>query len=60
MLPAHRRARGSLRPGDRLTIQYAGAGGYAPPQRRERDRVLSDLRHAYITDGPARAIYKLP
>ena len=48
-----------LGPGDRPTIQYAGGGGYGPPDRRERDRVLSDLRHGYITERAAREVYTL-
>jgi len=51
-------ASGSLNPGDRLTVRYAG-GGYGAPDRRDRDRVLADLRHGYITESAARGIYKL-
>jgi N-methylhydantoinase B len=55
----HPKARSTLKPGDRLTIHYAGGGGYGPPERRDRDRVLSDLRHGYITERAARETYKL-
>ena len=55
----HPKARSALKPGDRLTIRYAGGGGYGPPDRRDRDRVLADLRHGYITERAAREIYKL-
>lgn len=55
----HPKARSSLKPGDRLTIQYAGGGGYGPPDRRDRDRVQWDLRNGYITSHAAREIYRL-
>jgi N-methylhydantoinase B len=55
----HPKARSTLKPGDRLTIRYAGGGGYGPPDARDRDRVLSDLRHGYITEPAARETYKL-
>ena len=55
----HPKARSTLKPGDRLTIHYAGGGGYGPPERRDRDRVLADLRHGYITERAAREVYRL-
>jgi len=55
---SHPKARSALKPGDRLTIRFAG-GGYGPPDGRDRDRVLSDLRHGYITERAAREAYKL-
>lgn len=55
----HPKARSTLRPGDRLTIQYAGGGGYGPPDRRDRHRVAADLRQGYIIERAAREIYRL-
>ena len=55
----HPKARSSLRPGDRLAIQYAGGGGYGPPEERDRERVLDDLRNGYISVRAAEGIYGL-
>jgi N-methylhydantoinase B len=55
----HPKARSALRPGDVLTIQYAGGGGYGPPVERSRERVAADVRNGYITEAAARAIYGL-
>ena len=55
----HPKARSSLKPGNRLTIRCAGGGGYGPPDGRDQDRVLSDLRHGYITESAACEVYKL-
>jgi N-methylhydantoinase B len=53
----HPKARSTLQPGDRLTIQYAGGGGYGPPNDRSREAVAADLRNGYITDAVARDVY---
>ncbi|MBI2526623.1 MAG: hydantoinase B/oxoprolinase family protein [Candidatus Rokubacteria bacterium] len=45
------------RPGDRLTIHYAGGGGYGPPTERARALVARDLRDELISAEAARAIY---
>ena len=55
----HPKARSTLRPGDRLTIRYAGGGGYGPPQERSPDAVAADLRNGYITEAAARDVYGL-
>jgi N-methylhydantoinase B len=55
----HPKAKSVLRPGDRLTIQYAGGGGFGPPERRGRDQVLADLRSGYITGAAAREVYRI-
>ena len=45
--------------GDRLTIDYAGGGGYGRPAERDRDRVRADLRAGIISAAAARDVYKL-
>lgn len=45
--------------GDRLTIDYAGGGGYGRPAARDRERVKADLRAGIISAAAARDIYKL-
>lgn len=53
----HPKARSILKPGDRLTIQYAGGGGYGLPAERAPELVEADLRLGYITERAAREIY---
>ena len=55
----HPKARSTLKPGDRLTIHYAAGGGDGSPERGDRDRAASDLRHGYITERAAREVYGL-
>ena len=43
--------------GDRLTIDYAGGGGYGKPA--DRQHVRADLRAGIISAAAAREIYKL-
>lgn len=55
----HPKARSALKPGDRLTIKYAGGGGYGQPVERSRERVVSDLQNGYITERAALDLYGL-
>ena len=55
----HPKARSTLKPGDRLTMRYAGGGGYGPPEGRSREAVAADLRNGYITESAARDVYGL-
>ena len=32
-----------LRPGDRLTVETAGGGGYGDPRRRAPERIAADI-----------------
>jgi N-methylhydantoinase B len=45
--------------GDRLSIDYAGGGGYGPPARRDRDTVREDVRAGYVSAAAARDRYGL-
>jgi N-methylhydantoinase B len=55
----HPKSRDTIRPGDRLTVRYAGGGGFGDPRSRERARVERDLRDGYISADAARSIYGL-
>jgi len=48
-----------LRKGDRITLQYAGGGGYGPPAERARSAVRADLRNGLISRQAAVDVYQL-
>ncbi len=56
-LPA--KGRSIVQPGDRLTIRYAGGGGYGPPAERDPALVARDLRSGLISQRAARELYGL-
>jgi N-methylhydantoinase B len=55
----HPKARRQVNPGDILTLRYAGGGGYGPPEERELERVLDDLRNGLISEELARQAYRI-
>jgi N-methylhydantoinase B len=46
-----------LSEGDVIRIHTGNGGGYGDPRRRDRDRVLDDLRNGLVTEEAARAVY---
>jgi N-methylhydantoinase B len=48
-----------LRPGDRVTVETAGGGGYGEPGRRDRGQVRGDVADGKVSDAAARAVYGL-
>jgi N-methylhydantoinase B len=46
-----------LAAGDVLRFERSGGGGYGPPQERNRDEVLDDVRNGYISAQSAKMIY---
>ena len=48
------KSRSTIGPGRRLSLLYAGGGGYGDPRSRERARVRADLRDGTISDEAAR------
>lgn len=46
-----------LKPGDLVTIDTAGGGGYGDPLEREPERVEKDVIEGYVTPGRARQDY---
>lgn len=55
----HPKSRSSVQPGQRLTLLYAGGGGYGDPKQRDRDAVRADLRDGYISAEAAVRDYGL-
>jgi N-methylhydantoinase B len=45
--------------GDRVLLQPAGSGGYGDPKKRDRARLLDDLRDGYITPAALTRDYGL-
>ena len=55
----HPKSRTSVDPGRRVTLLYAGGGGYGDPKLRSREAVKSDLRNGYISPAAAKRDYGL-
>ena len=47
----------TIRSGDVFRYEMAGAGGWGDPLERDPDRVLKDVRNAYLSAGAAREDY---
>jgi len=46
-----------LHPGDRVTMEAAGGGGFGNPFERDPERVVADVREGYVTQEQARSEY---
>ncbi|MDP7346448.1 MAG: hypothetical protein QF690_05310, partial [Anaerolineales bacterium] len=46
-----------LQPGDVVTMDAAGGGGFGDPREREREAVLADVRAGIVTPEHAREAY---
>ena len=46
-----------MRPGDVLTLRYAGGGGYGEPKERAPLALEHDLRNELVSPEAAREIY---
>jgi N-methylhydantoinase B len=55
----HPKSRGTLAPGDRLILRYAGGGGYGDPRRRDRGAIRDDVKNGYVSPESARGDYGL-
>ena len=49
----------SLRPGDVMSFRTCGGGGYGPPEERDPDLVLRDVREGKVSVDRAREIYRV-
>jgi N-methylhydantoinase B len=49
----------TLRPGDRLRIQVAGAGGWGPARERDPEAVMTDVRNGLVSPERAREVYRV-
>ncbi len=57
--PVNPKGRMMLAPRERLTIQFAGGGGYGPPEERDRDAVQRDIDDGLVSMRAATEIYGL-
>lgn len=57
--PIPSKGRVVLKQGDRITLEYAGGGGYGLPPERSRSAVLADLRDGLISNEAALNVYRL-
>ncbi|MFX0090016.1 MAG: hydantoinase B/oxoprolinase family protein [Candidatus Hodarchaeota archaeon] len=48
-----------LKPGDLISVQTPGGGGYGDPKRRRREKTLEDIRNGKISVKKAKEIYRL-
>jgi N-methylhydantoinase B len=48
-----------IKAGDVLSVYTPGGGGYGPPEKREPERVLQDVRRGYVSRKAAHDIYKV-
>ena len=55
----HPKSQTTLKPGDRLTIDYAGGGGFGPPEKRDPKNVEEDLAEELISREASQEIYRL-
>lgn len=53
----HPKSRTVIDPGGRITLFYAGGGGYGDPKKRERAAVLEDVASGYVSAQAARDVY---
>jgi N-methylhydantoinase B len=58
-IPVPGKGRITMKNGDRLKINYAGGGGYGPPEKRDRNAVKADLKDGLISEEAARTAYGL-
>jgi N-methylhydantoinase B len=48
-----------LKPGDVISFRTCGGGGYGPPQERDLQLVLSDVRNGKVSVQRAREVYRV-
>ena len=53
----HPKSRGSLDPGDRLTLRFAGGGGFGDPTKRDKAAIVADVRDGYVSADAASRLY---
>ncbi len=53
----HPKSQTYLNPGDRLTIHYAGGGGFGAPNEREPEKIRADLADDLISEETAQTLY---
>jgi N-methylhydantoinase B len=51
------KARLDFKPGSRLAIREAGAGGYGDPRKRDPQAVLADVQNGFVSVAGAKRDY---
>lgn len=57
--PLPSKGRFVMNKGDRITVDYAGGGGYGSPKERKREAVIADVRQGLVSAEAARDVYGL-
>jgi N-methylhydantoinase B len=55
--PVHAKGRYMLRPGELITIEDSGGGGFGDPRKRPLERVRADVAAGFVSLAAARDIY---
>jgi N-methylhydantoinase B len=55
----HPKSQTTLKPGDRLTVNYGGGGGFGPPEERDHQKVEEDLAEGLISRKAVTGVYQL-
>ncbi|MBI3092498.1 MAG: hydantoinase B/oxoprolinase family protein [Candidatus Tectomicrobia bacterium] len=55
----HAKKKHVLKPGHEVTIEFAGGGGFYPPEERDPQFVLEDVRNGFVSRENARRLYKV-
>jgi N-methylhydantoinase B len=55
MLPS--KGRVSIEPGELITLELPGGGGFGDPRERPREALESDLLEGYVTQAEAQRVY---
>jgi N-methylhydantoinase B len=53
----HPKSRGTLKPGDVLTLRFSGGAGYGDPRERDPEAVRRDIRAGYVSAERAKQAY---
>jgi N-methylhydantoinase B len=57
--PLHPKRKVFLKPGDRVRFHTPGGGGLFPPETRDPERVLEDVRNGLVTVEAAERLYRV-
>jgi N-methylhydantoinase B len=55
--PVHAKGRYMLKPGELITIEDSGGGGFGDPRKRPADKVAADVEAGFVSVGAARGVY---
>ncbi|ATN32316.1 hydantoin utilization protein B [Rhizobium sp. ACO-34A] len=53
----HPKARTVIGAGERISMNYAGGGGFGKPEDRDPEAIRADVEHGYVTAEAAKTIY---